>query len=150
MAEALVMRTAAEVLEELRRGGYTQAVITRVEVHEHRIGPHPITYADRLRVSPPPPEPLQEEIHEHRDLLLAAACVINPPSEPRWVGILVQRARKDPKLTAMLAANIAPFCDLHPAQDGPRLVPIIGCALRWGRHEPRRRGFSDLSPEKDA
>jgi hypothetical protein len=129
--EALATYSAAsEVLDELMHQGYTLAVRTRVEVHDHRDGPQPITYAHKLQVrgdTPIPPD-LREAIREHRDELLAAACVIRPPVG--WLDSLVKSYRRGRAPLAMLAANVASFCAQHPAHDGPRLEPIIEEVLR--------------------
>jgi hypothetical protein len=142
--EALATRTASEVLAELLREGYTLDVKTRVEAHDHKVGAQAITYADKLLVlgdEPLTPD-LRVAVREHRDELLAAACVIRPP-EP-WLRILVERHGTSEAVEvkrdgwngpyrvrlAMLAANVAAFIGLHPAHDGPRLEPIIGEVLK--------------------
>ena len=107
------------------RRGYTFGVRTRVVVHDHKVGPQPITYADKLQVlgvEPLPPD-LSEAVAAHRDELLAAACVIRPPVS--WLAFLVGRYRVGRAPLRMLPANVAAFVGLHPAHDGPRLVPII-------------------------
>jgi hypothetical protein len=129
--EALASYAAAsEVLADLIRRGYTLDVRTRIEVHEHRIGPHPITYADKLLVRGDDPlaPHLREAVRGHRDELLAAACVIRPPAG--WLEFLVARYRDGRAPLGMLAANVAAFIGLHPAHDGPRLEAIIEEALR--------------------
>jgi hypothetical protein len=116
------------VLADLREGGYTLSVITRVEIHHHRVGPHPITLADKLWVTPTPPEALQEEIRANRDELLAAACVLASPVP--WLEVLTRRYQERRAPLVMLAANVAGFMALHPARDGPRLERAIRAALR--------------------
>jgi hypothetical protein len=118
-------RTASEVLAELHRQGYRVAVITRVDVHHHKVGPQPITYAARLWVETPQPltDDLRGAIRAKRDELLAAACVLSPPVP--WIATLVRRYRAGGTPLAMLAANVAAFMQLHPAHDGPGLEPII-------------------------
>jgi hypothetical protein len=122
--------SAAEVLTELRALGYALSVITCVDVHGHKVGPQPITYADKLWVEGPEtlPDELRAAIREHRDELLAVTCVINPPPV-RWLRILVGRCRSGRAVVPMLAANVAGFMGLHPGEDGPRLEPIIEEAL---------------------
>ena len=129
MAEVLTLRTATEVLRELGRLGYMLEVGTRLEVVQHHVGPHLITYADKLRVKPVDiPEPLQLAIRAHRDELLAAACLLNPPV--RWVAVLTERVLAGDIPAPTLAADIAAFMDLNAAHDGPQLEPIVGAALR--------------------
>jgi hypothetical protein len=144
-ALAATHSTAAAVLHELLRRGYTLDVRTRVEVVEYRqYGVQTITYADKLRVlgrERLTPE-LREAVREHRDELMAAACVLRPPVP--WMRTLVARylsgeaddVRRDGwrdeyrVRLAMVAANVAAFIGLHPAHDGPRLEPIIEETLR--------------------
>jgi hypothetical protein len=128
-AATITQSTAPETLHEAMRQGFTFTVRTRVEVHEHRIGPHPITYADKLQVrghKPVPPE-LREAMVTHRDELLAAACVIRPPVG--WLEFLVGRYCEGRAPLKMVAANVAAFIGSHPAHDGPRLEAIIEEAL---------------------
>jgi hypothetical protein len=122
--------TAAETMAELRFRGHRLVVITRVDVHHHKTGPQPITSAEKLWVSTPPPltDDLRASIRAHRDELLAVACVINPPVP--WMRVLVERYRNGRTVPlAMVAANVAAFIGLDPATAGPRLVPIIREAL---------------------
>jgi hypothetical protein len=130
---------AIDVLHDLRDRGYRLTVRTRTETHDHKVGAQAITYADKLQVrgDDPIPEELCEDIAAHRDELLAAACVLDPPV--RWILILVERYLSGEEIEvrrdgyrgpyrvrlAMLAANVASFIGLHPAHDGPRLEPII-------------------------
>jgi hypothetical protein len=129
--EALASYAAAsEVLADLLRRGYTLDVRTRVEAHDHKVGSQSITYADKLLVRGDEsltPD-LREAVQEHRDELLAAACVIRPPVA--WLDFLVGRYRESRAPLGMLAANVAAFIGLHPAHDGPRLESIIEEALR--------------------
>ncbi len=135
---------SVEALRTLLEAGYVLDVRVRVEVSEEHGGTHAVTYADNLLVRgayPLTPE-LREIVREHRDELLAAACVIRPPVP--WLRVLVDRYRtgyevevrrsgwKGPYRVrlAMVAANVAAFIGLHPAHDGPRLEPIIEEALR--------------------
>jgi hypothetical protein len=101
-----------------------------VDVHAHKVGPQPITCADKLQVrgNEPLPPDLSEAIAAHRDELLAAACVIRPPVG--WLSFLVRRYRDGRAPLAMLAANVAAFMGTHPAHDGPRLEPMIEEALK--------------------
>jgi hypothetical protein len=142
--DAAAIGTASEVLDELLRCGYTLSVKTRVELHAHKVGPQSLTYADRLYVEGPRflTDDLRGAIRANRDELLAAACVLNPPA--RWLRVLVERylsgcaveVRREgwkgpyPVRLVMLAANVVGFVGLHPADDGPRLEPIIEEALR--------------------
>jgi hypothetical protein len=81
----------------------------------------------------------------HRDELLAAACVMDPPVS--WLRELASRCRrgvvfvstrtdaKGERITyritpEVLAANVASFIGKHPARDGPTLVPTVRHALR--------------------
>jgi hypothetical protein len=116
---------AGEVLADLLRLGYTLDVRTRIEAHDHKVGAQTITYADKLlvRADEPLTPGLRKAVQEHRDELLAAACVIRPPVE--WLDFLVGRYRDGRAPPGMLAANVAAFIGLHPAHDGPRLEEII-------------------------
>jgi hypothetical protein len=88
--ETLALSASVRVLDELMRQGYTVGVKTRVDVYEHKVGPHPVTYAHKLVVRPAGlPDELREAVREHRDELLAAACVIRPPVP--WLAVLVDR-----------------------------------------------------------
>jgi hypothetical protein len=142
--QAVTPRTASEVLEELLRSGYTLSVQTRSEVHDHKVGARAITCADQLYVEGPQAlsDDLRAEIKANRDELLAAACVIRPPVP--WMRVLVERYRTGEAVEVrregwtgpylirlgMVAANVAGFIGLHPANDGPRLEPIIEEVLR--------------------
>jgi hypothetical protein len=88
--ETLALSASVRVLDELMRQGYTVGVKTRVDVYEHKVGPHPVTYAHKLVVRPAGlPDELREAVREHRDELLATACVIRPPVP--WLAVLVDR-----------------------------------------------------------
>ena len=143
--EALVATPASEVLAELLRRGYTLTVQTRVETTVRQgDGVHTLTLADRLYVEGPEvlSDDLRQAVREHRDELLAAACVIRPPVP--WLRVLVERYRSGEETRVrrkgwkgpyrvrlgMVAANVASFIGLHPGEDGPRLEPIIEEALR--------------------
>ncbi len=143
--EALVATTASEVRAELLRRGYTLTAQTRVETTVRQgVGVHALTVGDRLYVegSEALPEDLRQAVREHRDELLAAACVIRPPVP--WLRVLVECYRSGTEThvrrqgwqgpyrvrLGMVAANVASFIGLHPGEDGPRLEPIIEEALR--------------------
>ena len=143
--EALVATTASEVLAELLRRGYTLTVQTRVETTVRQgVGVHALTVGDRLYVEGPEalPDDLRQAVREHRDELLAAACVIRPPVP--WLRVLVERHRSGTEThvrrqgwqgpyrvrLGMVAANVASFMGLHPGEDGLRLESIIEEALR--------------------
>ena len=129
--DALAPTSAAvEVLAELQRRGHRVSVITRVDVHEHRLGPQPISYADKLWIRTPQPltDELRAAIRANRDELLAAACVLDPPVP--WLATLVRRYRTGRANRVMLANNVAAFMGLHPGEEGPRLAPIIEEVLR--------------------
>jgi hypothetical protein len=126
--ETLALSASVRVLDELMRQGYTVGVKTRVDVYEHKVGPHPVTYAHKLVVRPAGlPDELREAVREHRDELLAAACVIRPPVP--WLAVLVDRYLEGRATLAMLAANLAGFCGLHPAHDGARLEWVVAEVL---------------------
>ena len=143
--EVMIATTASEVLAELLRRGYTLTVQTRVETTVRQgDGVHTLTLADRLYVEGPEvlSDDLRQAVREHRDELLAAACVIRPPVP--WLRVLVERHRSGEEThvrregwkgpyrvrLGMVAANVASFIGLHPGEDGPRLEPIIEEALR--------------------
>jgi hypothetical protein len=125
--------TASEILAEMLERGYSISVRTRREVHEHKVGVHAITYADKLVVRGP--EKLPPDVHDavlvHRDELLAAASVMNPPVG--WLEVLIRRHREGRTPLRMLAANVAAFVGLNPAHDGPKLAAIIKEALKAKR-----------------
>src|SRR5215213_4817471 len=122
---AVVTLSAGEALDELLVRGYTLEVQTCIRVHEHKVGAQSITYGDKLLVRglEPLPHDLRQAVLDHRDELLAAACVIKPPVG--WLDFLVGRCREGRASIGMLAANVASFIELHPARDGPRLAAII-------------------------
>jgi hypothetical protein len=142
--------TGGAVLAELLERGYTLSVETRVDVHDHKIGPHPVTYADQLVTAGPErvPDHLREAIVADKPLFLAAACVLDPPTP--WLRELVRRCRTgavyvSDRRTApvgaggaleyritpgVLAANIAAFVGLDPIDDAPRIEKVIRSALR--------------------
>ncbi len=132
-AQATVGATLAELLER----GYTLSVETRVDVHDHKIGPHPITYADLLIIAgyARVPDHLREAIAANKPLLLAAACVLDPPTP--WLRELVRRCRMEPSGESLecrinpgvLAANIAPFVGLDPVRDAHRIENVLRAAL---------------------
>jgi hypothetical protein len=156
-------KTAPEVLTELLEHGYALSVRTRVEVTDHKVGSQHTTYADKLYVEGPEPLPgeLRHAITEHREELLAAACILNPPVS--WLETMIRRYRagvaaetkrmvpyrkRDGTVglkTAPVAASITPetiannvavFIGLHPARDGERLLPIIQEVLENGVNAP--------------
>jgi hypothetical protein len=121
--------TAIDVLGEIMRQGYTLTVRTRAEALHHKVGAQTITYADKLQIrgtAPLSPE-LSEAARAHRDELLAAACVLDPPVG--WIATLVERYLEGRVNLAMLANNVAAFVGLHP-REGARLAPVIEVALR--------------------
>ncbi len=129
--------TVAATLAELLERGYTLSVDTRVDVYDHKVGPHPVTYADRLLVdgSARVPDHLREAIVANKTLLLAGACVLNPPTP--WLRELVRRCRTAPsgecleyRITpGVLAANIAAFVGLDPIDDAHRIETVLRAAL---------------------
>jgi hypothetical protein len=129
--------TVAAALAELLESGYTLSVETRVDVHDHKIGPHPVTYADSLVTAGPErvPDHLREAIVANKPLLLAAACVLDPPTP--WLRELVRRCRMSPsgesleyRITpGVLAANIAAFVGLDPIDDAHRIETVLRAAL---------------------
>ncbi len=144
MVEAVAPAAPIQVLRGLRERGFRFTVETRTEIHEHKVGAHPVTYADGLTISGP--EPLTDEdraaLLADKPIFLAAACVMRPPVP--WLRVLVDRYRTGYEIEvrrsgwkgpyrirlAMVAANVAAFIGLHPAHDGPRLEPIIEEVLR--------------------
>src|SRR5688572_2518847 len=116
---ATAVRTLSDVLEELDREGYTLEATTRLVILEHRLGSNFVRYADKLRVCPTPTPVLQEEIRRHRDILLAAACVLEPPVE--WLRYLVGRVRDGKVQVRCLAANVAAFMEKDPIENAPSL-----------------------------
>jgi len=131
MVECVVAAlSAGEALDELLVRGYALEVQTCIRVYEHKVGAQSITYGDKLLVSglEPLPHELRQAVVDHRDDLLAAACVIRPPVG--WLDFLAGRCREGRAPVAMLAANVATFIGLHPAHDGGRLEAMIEEALR--------------------
>lgn len=127
---AVAALSAGEALDELLVRGYSLEVQTCIRVHEHKVGAQSITYGDKLLVRglEPLPRGLRQAVTDHRDELLAAACVIRPPVG--WLDFLVGRCREGRAPIGMLAANVASFIGLHPAYDGARFERIIEEALR--------------------
>jgi len=119
-----------EALDELLVRGYTLEVQTCIRVHEHKVGAQSITYGDKLLVRglEPLPHDLRQAVLDHRDELLAAACVIRPPVG--WLAFLVGSCQEGRASIGMLSANVASFIGLHPTHDGGRLEAIIEEALR--------------------
>ena len=145
VAEATV--TVVEALTELFDRGYKLSVETRVAVHDHKVGAHPITYADRVLVTGPErvPDHLREAIVADKPLFLAAACILEPPTP--WLRDLARRCRTgvvfvssrtmtggeqvEYRITPdLLAANIAGFVGLDPVTDASRVEPMVRAALR--------------------
>jgi hypothetical protein len=143
-ARVATSTSAVEVLRDIYARRCHLTVRTRTEVHDHKEGAQTITYADKLQVrgqKSVPPE-LEAAIVEHRDELLAAACVISLPVP--WLKTLVERHQTGQEVEvrregwkgpyrvrlAMVAANVASFIGRHPTNDGPRLEPIIREVLR--------------------
>jgi hypothetical protein len=122
--------SAIETLRTLLRCGHDLSVKTRTDVYEHKAyGAHKLSYADKLCISGPPvTEELRAAIRSHRDELLAAACVILPPTF--WLEVLVTRYRNGHVPLETLAANVASFIGKHSSEDGPALEAIIEEALR--------------------
>jgi len=127
--------TVEAVLAELLDRGYILSVETRVEVHDHKVGPHPVTYAESLLVAGPErvPDHLRAALVEDKPLFLAAACILDPPTP--WLRELVRRCRTGDKLAGcritpdVLAANISCFVGLSPIPDAHRLLPVVKAAL---------------------
>ena len=80
--------TVEAALAELLERGYILSVETQLIVHDHKVGAHPITYADKLLVTGPErvPDHLRETITTNKPLFLAAACILNPPTS--WLRYL--------------------------------------------------------------
>lgn len=147
MTVAEATATAVDALAEILERGYKLSVEARVDVHDHKVGSHPITYADRVLVTGPErvPDHLREVIVADKPLFLAAACILDPPTP--WLRDLARRCRAgvvfvSSRTTAggeqveyritpdVLAANIAGFVGLDPVIDAPRLKPMVRAALR--------------------
>jgi hypothetical protein len=150
--------TVAAILEELLSAGYTLSASIRTEVYDHKgVGSQAITYADRLEVRGGPgelPDELRDGIAAHRDELLAAACILNPPVG--WIAGAVRRLRegvrtenarqvpykkrdgsvalKNARVAVAvtpdsLAANLAVFMSYAAVHDADRLLPGVVAAL---------------------
>ncbi|MCA1719323.1 MAG: hypothetical protein LC781_21710 [Actinobacteria bacterium] len=131
--------TAASTVEaavaELLDRGYDLSVETRIEVHDHKVGAHPITYADQLLVTGPErvPDHLRETIVSDKPLFLAAACILNPPTP--WLRGLVACCKTGEKQAGrlitpdVLAANIACFVGLDPVVDAHKIEPVVRAML---------------------
>jgi hypothetical protein len=154
-----VSMSGVDTFRELRRRGYTLSPTVRTEVREHKAGAQVVTYGHRLRVAGGPGPlkgDLREAVKTHQPLLLAAACVTNPPVP--WLAEMLKRSRnsysietkrlvsyrkrdgtvghKTAPVTVSItpetvAANVASFIGLHPVHDRERLLPIIREALQW-------------------
>jgi hypothetical protein len=125
-AKAIRSLAAIETLKELDRRGYVLDVKTRVEVHDHKVGAHAISYGDKLLVSGGPgplDDALRAAVKLHQPYLLAAACVRMPPVT--WLDVLVSKYRLGKVPARTLAANLAAFLGKSPVQDGLDLVPIV-------------------------
>jgi len=150
-AVATVEAQPMDHLRELLERGYSLSVETRVEVHNHKVGAHPITYAGRLLVTGDAsvPDRLREAITANKPLLLAAACVLNPPTP--WLRELVRRCRTgavfgsgrtapsgeplECRITpGVLAANVASFVGLDPIDDAHRIEPVVQAAMAATDH----------------
>lgn len=119
-----------EALCELLGQGYTLSVETRVHVHDHKVGAHAITCADKLLVTGPErvPEHIREIIVAAKPLLLAAACVLDPPTPV--LRKLVRRYKSEHPITpTALAATIAAFVGLDPVADASRVKAMIRAVL---------------------
>jgi hypothetical protein len=144
---AVSVPTVEEALAELLERGYSLSVETRVDVHDHKVGAHPITYAERLLVAGPEcvPDHLRKTIVANKPLFLAAACILNPPTP--WLRDLSERCStavvfylgKSTKggdciayciTPDVLAVNVAAFVGLNAVEDRDRLEPIVRAALR--------------------
>ena len=122
---------AVEALRELRRRGYTLTPKTHGVVHEHRVGAHKITYADKLLVSGGPgplDDAMREIVREQQPYLLAAACVLNPPID--WLVTLVDRYMVGELSLTTLSANVASFLGRCELGAGSEFEYIIEEALR--------------------
>ncbi len=144
-AEVAVAERHLDAPTELLESGYRLSVQTRIEVHVHKVGAHPITYADQLLVDGPGriPDHLRAAIVENKPLFLAAACVLNPPATPSWLRRLVRR-RPPTKINGSgsrellitpgtLAANIAAFVGLDPIDDAHRIEAVVRAAVADAR-----------------
>jgi hypothetical protein len=145
------------VLTELLERGYSLSAETRVEVHDHKVGAHPITYADRLLVTGPGrvPDHLRETIVADKPLFLAAACILEPPTP--WLVELVRRCKTGVLCFSgrtapsgeplecrinpdVLAANITAFVGLDPIDDAHRIEHVVRATLRLESSAQHRGG----------
>jgi hypothetical protein len=134
--------TVAAALVELLERGYTLTVETLVEVHDHKVGAHPITYAGRLIVTGPKrvPDHLREAIVADKPLFLAAACILDPPVP--WLRDLAKKCKTGVAFVSggegveyritpdVLAANVAAFVGLSSVDDAARVERVVRAALR--------------------
>ncbi len=135
MTATAAVPTVEAALAELLGRGYSLSVETRVHVHEHKVGAHPITYAERLLVAGPErvPDHLRTTLVVDKPLFLAAACILDSPTP--WIRYLVRRCRTGDEQAGcritpdVLAANLAGFVGLCPIADAPRLASVIRAAL---------------------
>ena len=138
--------TAADVLAELRRRGYTLAVETKVVDIQTKVGVLYLTVADALLIRGPeaPPEYLREAVRAHKPAIMAAAAVADPPVG--WIADLARRYRtgdahaaerngraaRYPVTLDVIAANVAAFVGLNPVEDAPTLREIIAAEIGGG------------------
>ena len=141
--------TVEAALVELLDRGYRLSVETRVDVHDHKVGAHSTTYAERLLVAGTErvPDHLRAAIGANKPLFLAAACVLDPPTP--WLVGLVRRCKtgvvfSSSKTAAsgenieyqitpdVLAAKNAGFVGLDSIMDVHRIKPLIRVVLRLG------------------
>jgi hypothetical protein len=131
--------TPTQVIAELEALGYElYAVLERV-VHDHKVGPHPMTtvVGTRYRGSGlgRPPDYLLEAAAVHRPYVSALVCALNPPAALLWVAHVIEAYRdgtvfeikhRRRRFTARtVAANLGALCGLRSEHQISLLTPMI-------------------------
>ena len=130
--------TPVGVVEGLRGLGYELYPVLETEVHEHKVGGHPIprVVGTRYRGKGKPSAELLEAAAEHRPYLAAIVCATDPASTGiPWVShvvkaylsgeVFVLNGRPCRFAARTVAANVGALCGLRSEKEISLLTPMI-------------------------
>jgi hypothetical protein len=133
--------TPTVIIAELENLGYELYPVAERVVHEHKVGPHPMTvitgtrFQSRRRGQGKPPQELLAAAAEWHPYIAALVTAMHPPAAIPWISHTLDsyRCRREfvldgrhVRFTAMtVAAHLGALCGLTTLEDLEVLEPMI-------------------------